>query len=131
MRSIPHFSPSRGMPRDDARLKAVGESRQVDRIQIARDRNIPLELLLDGSLQGLRRGRLAVREVRPLWGRGKTGEPTQQFALPRMRRKLSQFDDFGVYGNFLTEELQSLCAFLQGAAARALRLKSRQDHGVT
>ena len=62
--------------------------------------------------------------------RRKAGEPAQKLALPRVRGKLPQIDDFCADRDILTMDSYGLRALFERPAARAFRLKSGQENGV-
>src|SRR4029077_15463947 len=67
------------------RFRTSVESGEIDGIEVSGYGNVPLQLFLDGALQRLRRGRLAVDEVGLLGRSGKAGEPAEQFAFAGVR----------------------------------------------
>jgi len=85
---------------------------------------------LDGGLQRLSCGWLAVREKDAFRGRRQSGEPPEKLALSRVSGELSQLDDFRVDRDGSAEDGKGLSAFLKRAAACAFGLKSGENDGV-
>ena len=88
-----------------AESQAIPElTADLNRIQVSCYRSIPLEFALNGSLQGLGRGGLAVRQIGLFWRSGQTLQPAHQFALSGVCGKLAHGDDLGFHQDVLTKE---------------------------
>src|SRR6185437_3786957 len=82
-----------GRAEDRKRISRISCER-VERIHVSGNRYGPVQLLLHGSAKGLRRGRVAVHQIKLLWRRGETGEPANQFGAISVRGKLTDFRNF-------------------------------------
>src|ERR1700733_38242 len=119
------------MPRG-ARRKIGGSALivQVHGLKILRQRYAPSK----GSFNlGLERGgslRFPMSEVDLPRRSGEAGEPAQKLALPRVRGKLPQIDDFRADRDILAMDPYGFRALFERPAARSFRLKPGQENGV-